>query len=70
MSFWISHNTLDAYLMERSLFECKRKMIMSPLPKVEMSPLIGLKVVEVAYEGEGRDDNKRSRKAEYYEANR
>ena len=39
-------------------------MIISPLSKVEMSPLLGLKAWEVLYEGE--DELKRSRAPKYY----
>ena len=39
----------------------KRKMIMSPSRKIEMSPLIDLEAVEVPYEGDIENDGKRSR---------
>ena len=40
---------------------CKPKMIMSPFSKVEMTPLVTLKVKEVLYEGDVENDVERSR---------
>jgi hypothetical protein len=34
---------------------------MSPLSKIEMSPLVELEVLEVLYEGDIKNDDKRSR---------
>jgi hypothetical protein len=56
--------------MSKKNFTCKRKVIMSPFSKIEMSPLISFLAWEVGDEGEGRNEHKRSRSIRHHEANR
>ncbi len=70
--FWdLSKNSLGGgwNCWQSFLHTCKRKMIMSPLSKVEMSPLIAFKGLEVLYGGT-KDEYQRSRPFKCHETDR
>jgi hypothetical protein len=42
---------------QESIYECKSNVIMSPLSKVEMSPLLGFMAWEVLYGGTNTNEH-------------